>query len=129
VLRQPQLGHLHPGQSGLRGDADLQQVGRDPVQRGGLDLDLPGRLILEQAQATGGQRQGRRLQEGEHDHEDQDNVKQEVRLFHLFGQRDGGQHDGHRAAQSGPGQEELLANGQSKPDRRREHRSGSSNQS
>ena len=56
VLGQPQLAHLDAGQPGLGGNPDLQQVGGDLVQRGGLDLDRPGRLIVGQAQPTGEER-------------------------------------------------------------------------
>ena len=52
------------------------------VQRRRLDVDLPGRLIVGQPEPPGHQRQGRRLQAGEDDDEDQDDVEEELRPLH-----------------------------------------------
>ena len=118
AARQPELAQVDPAQPGAHRHADLQQVRVQLVQRGGVDLDLPG-LARHHAQPARHERQRRALQESQDDDEHEDGVNQPLRVRRPLLQRHERQHDRHRTAQPGPRQECLLA--PRHPERRRRH--------
>ena len=107
--RQPQLLEVDPLQPGADGHADLQEVGAQLVERRGVDLDLPRLARPRHPEQPGDPRQGGALQQREHDHQHEHDVDEGGRAGRAFGERDEGEHDGHRAAQARPGEERLLA--------------------
>ena len=101
-VREPQLTDLDAVHLRDRADGHLQQVGGDPFERRRLHLQ-PARLgapgDLEHPRH---QRQGRAGEQGvDHDHHE-DHVEEPLGAVDTLGERDGGQHDRHRAAQAGP---------------------------
>ena len=96
----------------------LQQVGGDALQRRGLHLDV-ARTASRQHPAPRGEASERSgLDERVDDDRHEDDVEQVVRALDVGGERDRGEDDRHRTAQSGPAQEDLLAPRPAEPDAR-----------
>src|SRR6266568_1596167 len=121
---EPELEDLHAVQPGPGGDLRLEQVGAEFFQRRGLHDDLDGLYWRDHAEPPSRPRQGGTLRQREHSDDDEDEVEQAGRAGHAGADRDGGQHDRHRPAQPGPGQERLLPPRQPQRQRGGEHRGG-----
>jgi len=111
-------------QPGPGGDLRLEQVGAEFFQRRGLHDDLDGLYWRDHAEPPSRPRQGGALGQREHSDDDEDEVEQARGARHAGAERDGGQHDRHRPAQPGPGQERLLPPAQPQRQRGGEHRGG-----
>ena len=75
-MRQPQLADLDAVHQRLRRDRHLQQVGGDPLERRGLDVEVARLAAPGDAQHLGHQRQRRPGQQGVDHDEDEDDVEE-----------------------------------------------------
>ncbi len=82
-----------------------------PLQRGGLDAQVGGLLAVAQPEPAGEPGQRRALDEGVDDDQDEDDVEDGLAAGDVGDHRDRRQDDGHRTAQTGPGQQGLLPPG------------------
>ena len=87
----------------------------------GLDVQPPWLGPARDAEDPRDPGKGRPGQQGvDHDHHE-DQVEQAFGVLDPFGERDGGEHDRDRAAQTGPGQERELAPRHRRPDGTHQH--------